>query len=65
MTRYSQGCDVCSFCIVAGMQLIRAMQEAIAEEQKPVEVFTGEMVFAAQESPTDTTGDAVIEGCCF
>ncbi len=41
------------------------MQEAIAEEQKPVVVFTGEMVFSAQESPARTTGNTVIEGCCF
>ncbi len=41
------------------------MQEAIAEEQKPVVVFTGEMVFATEESATDTAGDAVIEGGCF
>ncbi len=36
------------------MQLIRAMQDAIAEEQKPVVVFAREMVFAAEKSPAES-----------
>ncbi len=41
------------------------MQEAIAEEQKPVLVFTGEMIFAAKKGSAHTAGDAVVEGRCF
>ncbi len=44
------------------MQLIRAMQEAIAEQQKPVVVFAGEMVFAAKKCTAYTAGNAVVIG---